>query len=79
MTFEEIVDQAAATPARRGRVTYRVLQRQFALDDAALADLKEELLFSLSSGHRGRRTRARMGRRCASCTFRVPSSKSPNP
>ena len=46
MMFEEIVDQAAAMLARRGRVTYRVLQRQFALDDAALADLKEELLFS---------------------------------
>ena len=46
MTFEEILDQAAAMLERRGRVTYRVLQRQFALDDEALADLKEELLFS---------------------------------
>jgi len=46
MTFEEILDQAVAMLARRGRVTYRVLQRQFALDDAALADLKDELLFS---------------------------------
>ena len=29
---------------RRGRLTYRTLQRQFQLDDAALEDLKEELI-----------------------------------
>jgi class 3 adenylate cyclase/tetratricopeptide (TPR) repeat protein len=31
---------------RRGRVTYRTLQRQFNLDDAALEDLKEALLYA---------------------------------
>ena len=29
MTFEEILDQAIAMLQRRGRVTYRALQRQF--------------------------------------------------
>jgi hypothetical protein len=46
MTFEEILDQAVAMLQRRGRVTYRTLRRQFDLDDEALEDLKDELLFS---------------------------------
>ena len=46
MTFEEILDQALAMLQRRGRVTYRTLQRQFQLDDDALNDLKEELLYA---------------------------------
>jgi class 3 adenylate cyclase len=46
MTFEEILDQAVAMLQRRGRVTYRTLKRQFQLDDAALEDLKEEILYS---------------------------------
>jgi class 3 adenylate cyclase len=45
MTFEEVVDQALAMLQRRGRITYRMLQRHFQLNDAALADLKEELLY----------------------------------
>ena len=44
MTFEEILDQAIAMRQRRGRVTYRALQRQFNLDDAFLEELKEELI-----------------------------------
>jgi hypothetical protein len=40
MTFEEVVDQALAMLQRRGRITYRMLQRHFQLDDAAIADLK---------------------------------------
>src|SRR5262249_54753843 len=44
MTFEEILDQAIAMLQRRGRVTYRTLQRQFQLDDAALDDMKHELI-----------------------------------
>src|SRR5215831_9736450 len=44
MTFEEILDQAIAMLQRRGRVTYRTLQRQFQLDDAALDDVKHELI-----------------------------------
>ena len=46
MTFEEILDQAVAMLQRRGRMTYRTLQRQFALDDDALTDLKDELLYA---------------------------------
>ena len=44
MTFEEVVDQALAMLQRRGRVTYRMLKRQFDLDDEALEDLKLELI-----------------------------------
>ena len=46
MTFEEVLDQAIAMLQRRGRVTYRTLQRQFQLDDAALDDLKDALLYA---------------------------------
>lgn len=45
MTFEEVVDQAIAMLQRRGRVTYRLLKRQFSLDDESLEDLKEELIY----------------------------------
>src|SRR5713101_7004409 len=46
MTFEEILDQAIVMLQRRGRMTYRTLQRQFALDEDALNDLKDELLYA---------------------------------
>jgi class 3 adenylate cyclase len=45
MSFEEILDHAIAMLQRRGRVTYRTLKRQFQLDDDALEDLKEELIY----------------------------------
>ncbi len=44
MTFDEILDQAIEMLQRRGRLTYRALQRQFNLDDAYLEDLKDELI-----------------------------------
>jgi TOMM system kinase/cyclase fusion protein len=44
MTFEEILDQAIAMLQRRGRLTYSTLKRQFQLDDAALNDVKNELI-----------------------------------
>ena len=44
MTFEEVLDQALEMLRRRGRVTYRALQRQFGLDDAYLTDLKAEII-----------------------------------
>jgi hypothetical protein len=44
MTFEEILDYAIAMLQRRGRLTYGTLKRQFQLDDAALEDLKNELI-----------------------------------
>src|SRR5512134_821339 len=46
MTFEALLDQATALLQRRGRVSYRTLQRQFNLDDTALEDLKEAILFA---------------------------------
>src|SRR5216684_2912381 len=45
MTFEEILDHAIAMLQRRGRLTYGTLKRQFQLDDAALDDLKDELIY----------------------------------
>src|SRR5262245_12332972 len=46
MTFEEILNQAIAMLQRRGRLTYGALKRQFDLDDAYLADLKDALLYA---------------------------------
>lgn len=46
MNFYEIVDKVANLLQQRGRLTYRSLRRQFDLDDEALEDLKDELLFS---------------------------------
>ena len=43
--FVAVVDQALALLRQRGRVTYRTLQRQFQLDEAALEDVKEELIY----------------------------------
>jgi class 3 adenylate cyclase/tetratricopeptide (TPR) repeat protein len=51
MTFEEILDQVIAMLQRRGRVTYRTLQRQFQLDEDTLNDLKDELLFAHPQVH----------------------------
>ena len=45
MDFVAVVDQAIALLRQRGRLTYRTLQRQFHLDDAALEDLKDELIY----------------------------------
>jgi predicted ATPase/class 3 adenylate cyclase len=44
--FYAVLDQAIALLRQRGRVSYRALQRQFALDDAYLADLKDALMFA---------------------------------
>jgi class 3 adenylate cyclase len=42
--FVTVVDQAVALLRQRGRLTYGTLKRQFQLDDAALDDLKDELI-----------------------------------
>src|ERR1700745_1309190 len=44
MPVEEILGQAIAMLQRRGRLTYSTLKRQFQLDDAALEDVKNELI-----------------------------------
>ncbi len=46
MDFLDVVKQARAALQSEGRITYRTLKRQFALDDEALEDLKDELLFA---------------------------------
>jgi hypothetical protein len=46
MTFDDLLDQTIEMLQRRSRLTYRTLKRQFQLDDEALEDLKDELLFS---------------------------------
>src|SRR5262249_13346246 len=45
MNFYSVVDHAITLLRQRGRVTYRALKRQFDLDDDALADLTEELIY----------------------------------
>jgi class 3 adenylate cyclase/predicted ATPase len=42
--FSEVVAQAIAWLQREGRVSYRALKREFELDDAYVADLKEEII-----------------------------------
>jgi class 3 adenylate cyclase/tetratricopeptide (TPR) repeat protein len=44
--FVAVLDQVLALLRQRGRMTYRTLQRQFQLDDDALHDLTEELLYA---------------------------------
>src|SRR5262249_26568403 len=46
MDFYAVLDQVLALLCQRGRVSYRALQRQFDLDDAFLADLKDALVFA---------------------------------
>lgn len=46
MKFSEVAAQALTWLQREGRVSYRALKREFALDDGLLEDLKEELCFS---------------------------------
>src|SRR5262245_16735577 len=43
--FVTVVDQAIVLLRQRGRLTYGTLKRQFQLDDAALDDLKDELIY----------------------------------
>lgn len=44
MDFDSVIDAASDLLRKRGRITRRTLKRQFALDDAALADLVHELV-----------------------------------
>src|SRR6266446_4404501 len=42
--FVAVLDQVIALLRQRGRLTYSTLKRQFQLDDAALEDVKNELI-----------------------------------
>src|SRR5262245_48099384 len=44
MTFKEILAQVLEQLQREGRVSYRALKRQFALDDEYVEDLKVEII-----------------------------------
>ena len=46
MDFYEVLSQVTELLQREGRVSYRVLKRQFSLDDDFIEDLKEELIYS---------------------------------
>jgi hypothetical protein len=46
MDFYAMLDQVVDLLRRRGRVSYRALKRQFALDDELLADLRAELRYA---------------------------------
>src|SRR5215471_18101046 len=46
MTFREILAQVVTWLQQDKRVSYRALKRQFALDDAALADLQDAILYA---------------------------------
>jgi hypothetical protein len=44
MDIIEVVAQVRALLQQQGRLSYRIVQRQFAVDDAALEDVKFELI-----------------------------------
>jgi class 3 adenylate cyclase len=46
MDFYHVLEQVLALLQRHQRVTYRAVQRQFGLDEEALADLKDALLYA---------------------------------
>jgi class 3 adenylate cyclase/tetratricopeptide (TPR) repeat protein len=46
VTFNDILSQTIAMLHQHGRVSYRALKRQFAIDDDYLEDLKEAILFA---------------------------------
>jgi hypothetical protein len=46
MAFEEVLAQVIEVLQREKRISYRALKRRFALDDAYLDDLKEELIYA---------------------------------
>ena len=46
MTLNEVLSQTITMLHEHGRVSYRALMRQFALDEAYLADLKDALLYA---------------------------------
>jgi len=46
MDFYDVLDKVQALLSERGRVSYRALQRQFALVDEDLEALKDELIYA---------------------------------
>jgi hypothetical protein len=52
MSFKEVLSQAVAWLQQDKRVSSHALQRQFALDDAALVDLQDAILYTYPQVHR---------------------------
>ena len=46
MTFNEVLSETIALLHQHGRISYRALKRQFAIDDNYLEDLKDAILFA---------------------------------
>ena len=46
MGLYDVLDQIIALLRQRKRLTYRLVKREFALDDETLADLKDELIYA---------------------------------
>ena len=46
MDFYDVLDKVQDLLSQRGRVSYRALKRQFALDDEDLEALKDELIYA---------------------------------
>src|SRR5262249_41597137 len=46
MGLYDVLDQIIELLRQRKRLTYRLVQREFALDDEPLADLKDELIYA---------------------------------
>src|SRR5262245_57042309 len=46
MSLYDVLDQIIALLRQRERLTYRLLKREFALDDETLEDLKDELIYA---------------------------------
>src|SRR5215471_21707144 len=46
MSLYDVLDQIIDLLRQRKRLTYRLLKREFALDDETLADLKDELIYA---------------------------------
>src|SRR6059036_565184 len=46
VTFNDVLSQTIAMLHQHGRVSYRALKRQFAIQDDYLEDLKEAILFA---------------------------------
>jgi dTDP-4-amino-4,6-dideoxygalactose transaminase len=46
VTFNEVLSQTIAMLRQHGRVSYRALKRQFAIQDDYLEDLKDAILFA---------------------------------
>ncbi len=44
MSFIEVIDQVVALLRHRGRLSYRVLKREFGLDDEQFEEVKEDLI-----------------------------------